>query len=63
MPEAKRYGATVDFYVYANSDDEAVKFLDTLMQEMQERFDNSPHAKKLLELPFGSLIFREVQIP
>lgn len=60
--EAKRYGANIDMYIYANNDKEAKAFLTSIISDMNQKFDNDARAKKLVEIPFGSFNPRPVKL-
>ena len=60
--ETKRYAVTMDMYIYATSDKEALKGIESITGMINKELDNSPRAKKLVEIPFGSLDAREVEL-
>ena len=60
--ETKRYGLDLDMYIYAKNDTEAKAFISTIVTMLNQKFDNSTRAKRLVEIPFGSLTARPVEL-
>ena len=58
----KRYGANISFYIHALNDKEAKAFLDSLIKDMNKKFDNSPRANNLVQVDFGSMEPRKVEL-
>lgn len=60
--EAKRYAVDMNMYVYAANDKEAKAFLNSIISDLNQRFDNDARAKKMVEIPFGSFNPRPVKL-
>ena len=60
--ETKRYAVTIDMYVYAANDAEAREGVKAICGTIDMELDNNPRAKKIVEIPFGSLEAREVKL-
>jgi hypothetical protein len=58
----KRYVVTVEFYIYANSDEEAITKGKEFCKSQDKVNDNKCSLEKLVELPFGSLTNRQINI-
>lgn len=60
--ETKRYAVTIDMYIYAANDAEAREGVKSICGTIDGQLDNSPRAKRIIEIPFGSLNAREVKL-
>lgn len=58
----KRYIAKIDFYVYAESDNEAKKNAQEIAQDVSKIDDNQASVIGLSEQLFGTLGCREIQL-
>jgi len=58
--ETKRYAVELDMYIYAANDKEAKQFLNGIVSFLNRELDNHTRAKKMVEIPFGSLRSREI---
>lgn len=58
----KRYVATVEFYVWADSDMEATNQAKSLCKEQDAKADNRCELVSLVEQPFGILGNRSVKL-
>lgn len=56
----KRYVVTADFYLWADSDDNAIKGATMMVERMLDKDDNRPKVLSVIELPFGALECRLV---
>ena len=57
-----RYALDIDMYVYAKNDKEAKDFAEKLTSFLRKELDNGARAKKLVEIPFGTLDARTVKL-
>jgi hypothetical protein len=57
-----RYIATMEFYVVADSDAEAIRRAVNIAKELDERKSNLAEIIGLEEYPYGSLTSREIDI-
>lgn len=62
MSKFKRYVVTMDFYLYAENDDEAVKEALKIAYEEDKKHDNKCTVVSINEQPTGRLGFREVKL-
>lgn len=60
MAKEKRYVATIEFYIYAESDIEAKEQMDKICKERKEQFDDQTSIVSLWEQPSGTLSARKV---
>ena len=60
--ETKRYAVTIDMYIYAASDKEANEGVKNICGMLNDELDNQTRAKRMIEIPFGSLMPREVKL-
>ena len=56
----KRYVATVNFYVYAKSDKEALEQMEKFCDKQITKEDNQCSLVNLYEQPFGTTISRNI---
>jgi hypothetical protein len=57
----KRYAVTIDLYVYANSDEQAIKQSDDIAKQMDLDNDNKASVQSIHEQSFGQLTSRKVK--
>lgn len=57
-----RYIATMEFYVIADSDTEAIRRAMNIAKELDDRKDNLAEIIGLEEYPYGSFTSREIDI-
>ena len=57
----KRYTVTIDLYVYAESDKDAVKQAETIAKQMDIDNDNKASVQSIYEQSFGQLTSRQVK--
>ena len=60
--KAQRYVAKIDFYVYANSDEEAMAKSKSIADEMEMRTANQAKVVELGKQSFGTLGYTPVSI-
>ena len=60
MSKGKRYSLTIDFYIYARNDREAMVKAAYLTGQMRKEKDNEAQVMTLDEVPYGDLIMRRV---
>lgn len=58
----KRYSLTIDLYMFAESDEEAIAKSNELVRKQQQKHDNQASIIELHETPFASLAARKVDI-
>lgn len=58
----KRFVAQIDFYVYANSDEEAKQKAEAICKGMRNEQDNHATLNELVEQPFGTLGNRKINL-
>ena len=58
----KRYTLEVDFYIFAESDKDAIKQAKEWKANMEKIHDNQPKILKLHETPFASFIARQIDL-
>lgn len=57
----KRYVVEMDFYIYADSDDEAVEKAENFSM-LVDKEDNQPKVHELHEVPYGQIAARKVEL-
>jgi uncharacterized protein (UPF0210 family) len=57
----KRYAVTIDLYVHADSDAEAIKQADKIAEKLRSKEDNHASVLEIWENQFGSLNHRLVK--
>jgi hypothetical protein len=57
----KRYAVTIDLYVYADSDQDAIKQADDIAKQMDLDNDNKASVQSIHEQSFGQLTSRKVK--
>jgi len=57
-----RYTITLDFYAWADSDEEIKKQANDLVKAMREKEDNQANVLEIHETPFASLSVRKLNI-
>jgi hypothetical protein len=57
----KRYSVTIDLYVYAASDEDAIKQADDVAKQMDLDNDNKASVQSIHEQSFGQLTSRKVK--
>ena len=62
MPELKRYAATVDFYVFAESDKDAIKQAEDFCKEQTDKKDNQCKVIEIHDTPVASFYSRKLNI-
>ena len=62
MEKQKRYTLTVDLYIYANTDDEAIKEAKKVIDTLENKDDCKAEILSIHETNFGSLQSRELKI-
>lgn len=62
MTELKRYVAAIEFYVWAENDEEAVKQLKKKAVEQSKQNDDRCSALSLCEQKFGTIGNREIKL-
>lgn len=55
MEKFKRYTLTVDLYIYANTDDEAIKEAKKVIDTLENKDDCKAEILSIHETPFGSI--------
>ena len=60
MAHQKRYVGSVEFYLFADNDLEAVQKLKKIANEQAKKNDDSCNALRLVEQPIGKIGFRQV---
>lgn len=55
MSDKKRYTLTVDLYIYANTDDEAIKEAKKVIDTLENKDDCKAEILSIHETPFGSI--------
>ncbi len=56
----KRYVATIEFYVYAKDDNEAIEYVNKFCDEQKTKEDNQCEITNLIEQPFGTIESRKI---
>ena len=56
----KRYTLTVDFYIYADDDEMAIKLAEEFIRKQNSRLDNSTGIKSIDKTPFGTKYSRNI---
>lgn len=62
MEKLKRYTVTIDLYVYANTDNEAIKEAKKVIDTLENKDDCKVEILSIYETNFGSLQSRELKI-
>jgi hypothetical protein len=57
----KRYAVTIDLYVYAEYDEDAIKQADDIAKQMDLDNDNKATVQSIHEQSFGQLTSRKVK--
>ena len=57
----KRYATTIDLYVYAESDEDAIKQSEQIAKQMDLDNDNKASVQSIHEQSFGQLTSRKVK--
>lgn len=57
-----RYALNIDFYIYAENDDDARKLSEKICSEQRTKFDNHCRAIQLHKTPFASLDIEQVKL-
>ena len=57
---SRRYTVTLDLYLYADNDKEAIKQANELAKKLSEKEDNGASVLALYETPFASLVARPI---
>lgn len=60
MPKEKRYTITLDFYIHARTDRQAMVKAALIAEEMRTKEDNQAQVLSLSETPFASMYSRTV---
>lgn len=55
MEKLKRYTVTIDLYVYANSDDDAVNEAKEIVNVLENKNDCKAEILSINETPFGTI--------
>lgn len=55
MEKLKRYTVTIDLYVYANTDDEAIKEAKKVIDTLEKKDDCKAEILSIFETPFGTI--------
>lgn len=58
----KRYVAIMDFYIYSESDEDAIAQATKMAELLSEKDDNRCKIMQLVEQPFGTLTHRKIKI-
>lgn len=58
----KRYIVKVDMYVYARNDEHAISKAKMIAKRQCDQYDNQCNVVEIIELPFASLMLREVPL-
>lgn len=58
----KRYVATADFYVYADTDEEAIQKAKSIAKAQDIKYDDRCSLIELCEQPTGTIINRQIDI-
>ena len=56
MPEKKRYTATIDFYIWAESDEKAIAKAKKFAKKQEAKKDNQCRVQSVDKTPFASLL-------
>ncbi len=59
----KRYVATIQFYVWADDDQQAKAFTEDICQELNDKNDCRAEITELGEQPFATIHYREIIKP
>lgn len=57
-----RYTATISFEINAESDVQAYRRINRMIQKTEYKYDNHPCIISLEEKPFGSIVTREIDL-
>ena len=57
-----RYGLNIDFYIYADNDEEAKQISEKICKEQRDKYDNQCRAIQLHKIPFASLDIVEIDL-
>jgi hypothetical protein len=57
----KRYSVTIDLYIHAHSDEEAIKQANEIAEKLRSKEDNHASVLEIWENKFGSLNHRLVK--
>lgn len=57
----KRYSGEIDFYIWADSDEEAREILQAVCDKMRKEKDNQANPIGLHIAPFGSLLTTKIK--
>jgi uncharacterized membrane-anchored protein len=60
--EKKRYTGTIDFYLLADSDEDAKRILNKICEKLRSEQDNQANPLELHETPFGTLNARKIEL-
>lgn len=52
----ERYSMTMEFYIYADSDKNAVDLAEHIVETQKKKWDNRAYVKSVKAQPFGSLL-------
>jgi len=55
MEKLKRYTVTIDLYVYANSDDDAMNEAKEIVKILENKNDSKTEILSIHETPFGTI--------
>lgn len=62
LGQEKRYVATVEFYVWANSDEEAKAQAAAVASELDAKYDNRASVKEIGGQQFGTLDYNKIDL-
>ena len=57
-----RYTVTFDMFIYADSDEDAVKQAEKIQEKYRRKYDNRCTIRGLEESPFGRLTTRPIEV-
>ena len=59
-PKKQRYTATIDFYIYAVNNEEAVKHAKMVADERRDKYDDQTVVQAVHSTPFGTMSATEI---
>jgi 3-methyladenine DNA glycosylase AlkD len=62
LSREQRYVATMEFYVWAESDEEAKVEANRMAEEMQIKYDNQASIKELGNQPYGTMNYTKIDL-
>lgn len=56
-----RYTVTLEFYIYAKDDEEAIKLAQKIEDNQRRKYDNQAIVTEIYHTPFGTLSTRRIK--